>query len=794
MTTEGKVFKPADLCGIQLKQLVLRGHDLIANILQLSNEIPATFRYDYEFQEHKCASTNGGNEKKNSLSSIWKKISTRKSNKKLLRRQVASYTILAEKNEVSQVSTEIENHDKYQSVLIDFAYLGDPDKYDSHLHILDENDTEEDKRKKIIEQELLEAAFFMEYEDLINQYHDLFESVLSYYHDIYAFLEKLQSGYFIQYEKIASILGHEEGVQLLVETLYLHASAMIAIDLYIPGTIRERFIIAHKRFSKISHSASMSSLSSSDQFHSPAGNFEQKCKIFERVESNSNYKNIKNDMTFVKVSEGFVNRLKMPSTCVEEILSFLLGRNIYPGIENSYPDVLHQYARLSKQSSMFFVILQLQPDFTNDDEICRHIVGKYLGDNWVIPLYNGELVDLSLDCDKFGEYIESSLPETKVSALYDKNARQIILWIDEIQKYLDQNILSELYVLEHFDKIMTCVRNANVALKWRILHRASPILSMHTKKGSSNDSFNLLVEDKEIVDLFLLLSRFEVSVKSIYSSLFSKRTSYWKEFQQNAASIMTRLSYHFCGKDDLLVSDQDPGMSEWFGKMSTEIENLEEQNAMEDIQFCIDSLTEIGRLDQIDSNVQAKKLILLARLDLCRMVKCETIKEDTLVYLDHIIDTGYARVELEYFIPVFHQRALKDPKSVGLLRSSFLKAATYLNSLNGLKNDSRISTASEYHSRAMLILVKKILDVIPIAIFSTYTMIADLSENSISELPAKIDVNTLSLQSYNSDRGKIAKVTFELSILTKGMLKWNSYFSRIAINTHTNDHGQVLSI
>jgi WASH complex subunit strumpellin len=74
----------------------------------------------------------------------------------------------------------------------------------------------------------------------------------------------------------------------------------------------------------------------------------------------------------------------------------------------------------------------------------------------------------------------------------------------------------------------------------------------------------------------------------------------------------------------------------------------------------------------------------------------------------------------------------------------------------------------EYHSNAMLSFVKEILDVIPISIFSTYAMIVDSNEKSLSRLPTKIDADTLADHSLFDERYKLAKLTYELSILTEG--------------------------
>lgn len=766
-----KKFHPSDLCGIELNALVCSGHEIIARILKLSNEIPSCFHHDYILQHCSVASLKEY-EGKSALSSIWKKISAKKSMKKMMRRQIASYSQSGAITN-GQVSTPRNSFlrrdastrdNRYQSILIDFAYLGDPEKYDSHSHILQDEETEEERRKKIRDQEHLESAFIAEFENTLNEFNQLFSDVLLYYIDICSFAEKLENSHYVQYT-IGSLLHHSRGKQLLVEILYLYGSSLIAIEMYIPGTIRERLIIANQRYCK---NENISPGATPSNAQTPANNFEHLCKLFQRTE-----KEYIADETPI-VPKRYLDRMEISPFLLDQIIHALMTHDIYPFEGISFPSFKHHSARMSKQSSKLFVILQFKPQLMNQSNLMRQIVDRFLGDNWVIPLYNGELVDLSIEFSEnldALQVLQNAFPESKTRSLDASNSRDMMLWTDEIRRYLDQHILTDLYVLEHLTKLFDCGRNANVALRWRILHRESPL--MIPSKKTSKDAHSVpQIDEGDIVDLILILSQFEARLKACCKRLIQDKATFWQDFRRNSISRMRQLSNHFLGKDSLATIDTNSDVGDWFNKMALEIDGLEFMASGQDIQFCVDALTDIGKLDQIDSNAQAKQIILETELDLLRMVKCELVRDDSVAILDSISDAGYARAAIEFFVPIFHSRSLRDPKSVELLRPFFIKIASFLRKVEGYPaaRGRRIGAAKTYHSTAMLAFAKIVLDVIPVSIFSTYSVIVNSNEKSLARLPTKINVDSLADHSFCDDRYKLAKLTHELSILTKGII------------------------
>jgi hypothetical protein len=78
--------------------------------------------------------------------------------------------------------------------------------------------------------------------------------------------------------------------------------------------------------------------------------------------------------------------------------------------------------------------------------------------------------------------------------------------------------------------------------------------------------------------------------------------------------------------------------------------------------------------------------------------------------------------------------------------------------------DSCGNFAKAYHSEALLYFVKEILNVIPLSIFSTYAMIVEMNQETLYHGPTNEDIEN----SSHDDNYKRAKLTYDLSVLTKG--------------------------
>jgi WASH complex subunit strumpellin len=62
----------------------------------------------------------------------------------------------------------------------------------------------------------------------------------------------------------------------------------------------------------------------------------------------------------------------------------------------AYPNPENRSIALSNQASMIFILINFVPKILNKEKAkMREIADKHFSDNWVIPIYQGYLVDLT---------------------------------------------------------------------------------------------------------------------------------------------------------------------------------------------------------------------------------------------------------------------------------------------------------------------------------------------------------------------------------------------------------------
>lgn len=93
----------------------------------------------------------------------------------------------------------------------------------------------------------------------------------------------------------------------------------------------------------------------------------------------------------------FFERFPVPPVVVSMVLDRLRSEDVYHQ-KLVYPAPEHRSAALAQQASLVYVILLFSPQaMTSNKTMMREIVDKHFGDNWIVPLYMGSIVDLSVE-------------------------------------------------------------------------------------------------------------------------------------------------------------------------------------------------------------------------------------------------------------------------------------------------------------------------------------------------------------------------------------------------------------
>lgn len=116
--------------------------------------------------------------------------------------------------------------------------------------------------------------------------------------------------------------------------------------------------------------------------------------------------------------------------------------------------------------------------------------------------------------------------------------------------------------------------------------------------------------------------------------------------------------------------------------MSEAIESLEfndETFAGRKIQKLLKALEEIEEYQQISMNIQIKQYLLDTRNDLKHMVKVVNMRRSILTHIDIICDITWSWVVLKDYIRLMQQEVKNNPGSALLLKNTFTKLSSILN-------------------------------------------------------------------------------------------------------------------
>ena len=165
-----------------------------------------------------------------------------------------------------------------------------------------------------------------------------------------------------------------QGKQLLGEALYYYGVMLLQMDYYIPGLVRERLLVTFNRW----------------RGSSMLLNYSKVCEVCRQ----SGY--VVGQPYPMGYPLEFVNRLEIPVDFVNVLIGKYRNDDCYLMLQN-YPEAEHRSVALAQQASMLFIFLFFSPNTLNNENfIMREIVDKFFFDNWIIPYFMGDVVDLSV--------------------------------------------------------------------------------------------------------------------------------------------------------------------------------------------------------------------------------------------------------------------------------------------------------------------------------------------------------------------------------------------------------------
>ena len=630
-----------------------------------------------------------------------------------------------------------------RQLLFDFNYLKRPEYYE----------------RKVNASESLQVAddeFQDTNDDMLIRFYNFFEGIIKYLTDVKAYFADLDNGVFLQHD-IETVLLDPDGKQLVCEVFYLLGTILLFLDLRIPGLVREQLVVAHYR----SHGESQ------------VTNFEQVCKLCRHTGFVINDRKA----TPKTYPQDYFARLKLDDELMRMVINRLSSDDIYLQTR-TFPNPNHRSTALANQASMLYVILYFTPDIlsTNKHKM-REIVDRHFNDNWIIALYMGVDVDLSVEWRQYKaatEALKNTMDIDNIIRTKENNEKDLLKCEKDLTKYLTEGVLIEIYVLDHIPPLMNCLRRCNVTLRWLLLHRRTKEKKVYEIVVTNG------VPTERIVTLLLNTAQLEYKLKQILGGIMDTKESRWDECKLQVSERLTELSKYFTGNMALTRVEADDNLKTWFSNLAQEVTQFEfgatqqaGNVAGRKIQNTIAALQDLDRYESIDTSLQIKQFLTETCDLLTQMIRVVNVTDTVVARLSTVSDLSYAWEIVNDYIDSFHERVRRDPRSVVLLRATFLKLVSILDVplTRVLASESPdFESVADFYSGELVALVRRVLEVIPVSIFRILREIIKILSHELAPLPLKLEVVRLKDASQLKKREMLAKHTHRISVFAEGIM------------------------
>lgn len=442
---------------------------------------------------------------------------------------------------------------------------------------------------------------------------------------------------------------------------------------------------------------------------------------------------------------------------------------------------------------MLFICLYFVPEILiGEFAIMREIVDKFFADNFVISIYMGTIVNLIEHWDPYKAAkaaLNNTIDIKNILTCASKYRNEIVELNIKLPKLLKEGVITEETILNKINDYMNTNRNANVTLRWIMLHTvpiSGDFIDTHVsvkrcKQIRENIINELKFDPIQLFNLLLNTSEFELRIKDIYKQILIDRHNKLIKYRNESCERITELAEVFSGQKPLSRIEPNSTLQNWFENFATKIkeieidENINQYNSLSrKVIQLIKALEEIQELSQLENNLQVKQCLDETHNYLCLMIKTMGIREEVLVTQQIIADLSYAwKIIDECFTKFMQEGIKKDPTLVAKLRAAFLKLASALDlpllRINQASSPDLVKL-SQFYSSELVSYVRKVLHIIPETMFALMAKIIYIQTNTLQELPTRLMKDQLKNYAQLDERFEIAKLTNAISVFTEGVL------------------------
>lgn len=640
---------------------------------------------------------------------------------------------------------------KYQDVILDFSYFKVSDAQEKKIS--------QNTKLQDLDDELKEK-----YLELISRFYLLFENIYQYIVDLNSFVDQLHDDAFIQ-QNIETVLKDIEGKQLLCESLYLYGAMLLLCDLFIPGSMRERLVVAFYRYS-----------TSQSQT-----NIDDVCKLLRDTGYDQHSGRRPTDYPV-----EYFSRVVIRPDFIDKVVGKLRSEDIYNQLA-VYTIPEHQASALATQASMLVICLFFAPHYLHSDiSKMREIADKFFPSNWVIPIYMGVTLNIIDFWENF-KAAKSALSNTcnakSVKEVFTKRGNAVPLLINKIHQLLKEGTLTDDFVLDNINKILNILLNSNLVIRWLLLHNSDVIFYDNNKKSKQLREIVLKESHYDAVKLLELListAELELKVREVLNRLLENRNEAWNTNKSLAVEAINSLSELFSGAKPIAKIPENEQLKLWFENIAKQVSSLGEPTSTKSIKKVTQLLQALDEVEEFHGMKTTSTIVQFlsdSKDALKNLLRAAALKEDSLVNLETVADVSYAWCTIDLYTRFMQDSIKENPSVTSRLRALFLKLASAMEipllRINQAHSEDLVSV-SQYYSNELIKYIQKVLQIIPEMVFNIVEKIIDLQTWTIKEVPTRLEKERLRDFAQLDHRMEVAKLTHSASTFTTGILDMRS--------------------
>lgn len=349
---------------------------------------------------------------------------------------------------------------------------------------------------------------------------------------------------------------------------------------------------------------------------------------------------------------------------------------------------------------------------------------------------------------------------------------------EAILNLLKEGVLEEGYVLDNVKKLVHTMREANVSIRWLMLHTyRNEKMNDHKRSRQVADMVLQQGYDKQATfNLLLNTSQYEFVLKEMFGTMLEGKPAKWQALRSEGADRMGELSDVFGGNTPLSRVEKNEKLQLYFSNLGKQIGSLEytdSTSAGRKIVQLVQALEEVEEFHQLENSLQIRQFLQETRMSLRQMLRTINIREEVLITISIVADLSYGWSVVDTYTGHMQSGIKQDPTLVKKLRATFLKLASALETpcVRILQASSKdLVSVSEHYSKELVQYVRKVLQIIPESMFQILYKIIEMQTSVIKEVPTRLEKEKLKEYAQFEQRAEVARLTHAISVFTEGIL------------------------